>query len=308
MCQEPWYCIEKGLEFLGHYKSGEKQEKQYHRLDIYDMWLEVELGSGKVVQFARYSDRWEIIREATAYLEGCKKLEKRKETWKAQYPYYEYRGTHVLPEFSEDREKLKDAWFCLYMVADYDEEYKYDCGKWGLTNYYWASGGAYYNQGSWGSPSDCTHENSDKRRSLLYANVLGVDVLLDETEWGEGGWGNQAEDTYYYITETFILDYFGVPVFMYGYTLYWYDRTTYDYVIDHIRYGYFMGDSERHYRTEKFFTTEDLRSKYTSGDSTMHDVFGLGEKTGFYAHGRCCGFAIKTTREREEREEYVVSR
>lgn len=198
-----------------------------------------------------------------------------------------YINNYIIPETwgfcggyiheSCNNKDIVDDYFVIYIEEVWEESFVNTCSPWKASGYGYSSTGV-YNHGWLNSCSGGGSGYNFYRR--ICANVLGERVVIDEAPPTDNG------DTVFTCTDSKLYAVNGVPVFMYAYTSATATiiGTSFKWVVNYTRYGYFKGTFDNHYQSEKFYPIDGVAS-------SLHDVFGSEEK-GLYGWGQCAGYMI----------------
>jgi hypothetical protein len=181
----------------------------------------------------------------------------------------------------------------LYMLLFVEEHYNYTRDftstpnihpiyGWNVANFRAYRDGDTYEHGTVQPHGDYTSDDIEETKYYaLCVNLNNQRIEIDQTE---------DDGDYFYVTDSVILDYFGTPVYMYGYVRGHYNDDTGYWDAVYTRYGYFMNGV--HYRSQAF------EPAGVGGERVycLHDVYGSVNREGTYGFGQCAGFAVKRTK------------
>jgi len=176
--------------------------------------------------------------------------------------------------------------YLLMIVEDlYEYNYSSLCRPWNLTGYGYDLNGI-YDQGSYQNclGGTSTEENYHRLCANLNGERIEIDVGEDEFE-------------FFQVTDSLILDFMGIPVYMYAYVKHKYPSQVQTPRVLYTRYGYFLNDI--HYQSEKFYPAGVLNDM--GWFTCLHDVFGSVDRDGSYGYGQCAGYIIKEKTQTEKR-------
>ena len=275
---------------------GTPQSRTRVQINNRDYWIQTSPTSPPYWSYGQVVDdfdfKWNTTKTATASVidnpsepDGCSVQQVQDTITDCRRPTFDgWKGAYV-PDACP-KESLHGKYFIMYSehIIDY-HSHGIDDDDWGVVNAYYDAVGVYH-QGTINFLATFhlyPYTVEEEIYDILCADINGVRVEIDR--------GTQ-EYEWFYVSDSHIYDFFGVPIYMFAYVKYGLTEPDgWDYKAIYTRYGYFYGGPENMRLSQIFYPAgtygEEGYEEWC--DYPHHDVFD-SIKEGLYGWGQCSGF------------------